>query len=151
MGMADRVRRQQIKQEMEAAQSALTGDASRTGSPVSSSLAVPDSPHILRFRGIIRELVAYASREAGGYEHLSFLLTTFSDELAEELKEMDELSLRLYFFNIGEIISWVGHGDNERLPDFIRPFAEGIQPSGKMHADKDSESGAHIAIDSATG
>lgn len=151
MGIAERVRRQQLQDQMEAARSALTEAGSPTGSPVSSSLVVPDSPHILRFRGIIRELVAYAAREAGGFEHMSFLLTTFSDELAEELKEMDELSLRLYFFNIGEIISWVGHGDNERLPDFIRPFAEGIQPSRNTHAEHDSESSAHIAIDTATG
>jgi hypothetical protein len=54
---------------------------------------------------------------------------SFAEELADELGELDELAIRAYMFQIGEVISWIGHGDNERLPESVRAFAEMIQPS----------------------
>jgi hypothetical protein len=30
---------------------------------------------------------------------------------------------------MGDVISWIGHGDNTRLPDTVRNFAEQFQPT----------------------
>lgn len=57
------------------------------------------------------------------------IMMIFADELADELAEYDELAIRAFMFQIGEVISWIGHGDNERLPEAVKPFAEMIQPS----------------------
>ena len=76
------------------------------------------------------------------YSRMGFLLNIASGELCDELSEMDEMSIRLYLFQIGEVISWVGHGDNSRLPEAIREFAEQIQPQAG------NETNTAIAIDS---
>jgi hypothetical protein len=60
---------------------------------------------------------------------MAFLMTTISEEMAEEMREYDELTIRKFMFQTGEVISWIGHGDNERLPESMREFAEGIQPT----------------------
>lgn len=60
---------------------------------------------------------------------MAFLMTTVSEEIAEEMREYDEMAIRGFMFQVGEVISWIGHGDNERLPEAVREFAEGIQPS----------------------
>ena len=74
---------------------------------------------------------------------MGFILNIFSGELAAEIEELDEMKVRLFMFQMGEAISWIGHGDNTRLPDVLRPFAEGVQPS-----ESDDESSTHIAIGS---
>lgn len=83
----------------------------------------------------------------GMYGRLAFFMSTVTDELAEELADLDEIQVRLFMFQIGEIISWIGHGDNERLPEAVRPFAEVVQPSG----DANTESSSHIGTDTETG
>lgn len=76
---------------------------------------------------------------------MGFILGMFSSELAEEIAELEEMKVRLFMFQMGEAISWIGHGDNSRLPDVLRPFAEGVQPSETVD---DNEPGSHIAIGS---
>lgn len=56
-------------------------------------------------------------------------MTSFVDELADELGDKDEAAMSLYMAQIGEVIAWIGHGDNSRLPEYLREFAEAIQPS----------------------
>lgn len=68
------------------------------------------------------------TNDDGMYGRLAFFMSTVTDELAEELSELDEIQVRLFMFQIGEVISWIGHGDNERLPEAVRPFAELVQP-----------------------
>lgn len=84
---------------------------------------------------------------------MAFFMTTATDELAEELGELDEAQVRLYLFQIGEVISWIGHGINDRLPEEIRPFADLINPSGTSNADAsgDAKQSSPLAIDPATG
>jgi len=65
------------------------------------------------------------------YARMAFFMSTVTDELAEELEELDELQVRGFMFQIGEVISWIGHGDNERLPESVKEFAEMVQPSEK--------------------
>jgi hypothetical protein len=79
---------------------------------------------------------------------MGFLMTHLTNELADELSDLDEATIRVFLFQIGEVIAWIGHGDNDRLPDEIRSFAESVQPSPpRENADTD----AHISIDSPTG
>lgn len=68
------------------------------------------------------------------------LLMSFAEELADELGELDELAIRAYMFQIGEVISWIGHGDNERLPESVKTFAELIQPSRAGDGDNEGNS-----------
>lgn len=60
---------------------------------------------------------------------MSPIMMSFGEELADEMAELDELTIRAYMFQIGEVISWIGHGDNDRLPEAVRGFGEMIQPS----------------------
>lgn len=77
---------------------------------------------------------------------MAFFMSTMTDEIAEELVELDEMQVRMFMYQIGEVISWIGHGDNDRLPDGVREFAEMVQPSAS-HA----EPNAHIGTDTESG
>lgn len=126
MGVADRVRRTQAKRQREA----LEGN-SPTDSQGQSSLVLVDPPHIARMKGVMYALrgMIEENNDGSGLARFAFLMTTLSEELAEELVEYDEIAIRAFMFQIGEVISWIGHGDNERLPDAVRVFAEMVQPS----------------------
>jgi hypothetical protein len=105
--------------------------------------------HIVRLKGVVRMLsnIVAQNDDGSGMGKLSFFMTTLTDELAEELAELDEIHVRLYMFQIGEIISWIGHGDNERLPESVKEFADLI--GGKVNAtDTTRESSSHSELDS---
>lgn len=72
---------------------------------------------------------------------MGFLLNIASGELCDELSELDEMQVRVYLYQMGEVISWVGHGDNSRLPEQLREFAQKIQPQAE------DEASTAIAID----
>jgi hypothetical protein len=78
---------------------------------------------------------------------MSFFLGTVTDELAEELRDLDETQIRMFLFQIGEVISWIGHGDNTRLPKAIQEFAEQVQPSPENNDASDAESGSYSELD----
>jgi len=79
---------------------------------------------------------------------MAYFMSTITDELAEELSQLDEIQVRVYLFQIGEVISWIGHGDNTRLPETLRELAEQINPTGAGNADSGAESGSHLGIGS---
>lgn len=81
------------------------------------------------------------------YDKLGFVMEIVTNELAEEMKDLDEVRSRVFMFQIGEVISWIGHGDNSRLPEAVREFAEMVQPSG--HAS--GEPNAYIGIGAQSG
>lgn len=66
--------------------------------------------------------------DAGSLNRMAFFMSHVTDELADELAEYDEMAIRVFMFQIGEVISWIGHGDNSRLPEAVLPFARMIQP-----------------------
>lgn len=81
------------------------------------------------------------NQDGSGMARMGFVLTTIGNELADELVDMDELQIRIFLAQIGEVIAWVGHGDNERLPESVKMFAETVQPSATAtgsSADSDS-------------
>lgn len=145
MGVADRVRRKQreisTRKERETVES-------QTGIP-STALVAVEPGHIQRLKGVVRmlEQIIRASDDTTGMARMAFFMGTLTDELADELGELDEMQVRLYMFQIGEVISWIGHGDNERLPDTVRAFAELIVPS----ADVEPQSSSYPELDSKTG
>jgi hypothetical protein len=108
---------------------------------------VVEPEHIKRLKGIVSILRKVIEENDDGtpYAKMGMFMTTLTDELAEDMKDMDELKVRLFMFQIGESIAWIGHGDNERLPEFVRPFAEMIQPM-VVRDDADNEAGSHIGI-----
>lgn len=61
-----------------------------------------------------------------GLGKFAFLMQSLTDEVIEELEEQDEDVIAAYMERMGEIIAWIGHGDDERLPDILRPFAEQV-------------------------
>jgi hypothetical protein len=62
--------------------------------------------------------------ETGTMSRFSFVARAMIEEISEEMAERDEETMQLYMAQIGQIIAWIGHGDDELLPESIRPFAE---------------------------
>jgi hypothetical protein len=128
MGVADRMRhRQMVRRQQE-----LQAATSQNGTLGLSSLVPVEPAHITRLKGVMSALSNYIRENQDGSPlgRMSGVMTTFANEMAEELADMDEMKTRVYLAQTGAIIAWVGHGDNSQLPDFVRPFAEQIQPSG---------------------
>lgn len=150
MGVADRVRRRQAENHLLREQQA---EKSPTDTP-STALVAAEKPHIARLKGIVHVLEdIIRTSDNGMYGRMAFFMSTVTDELAEELSELDEIQVRLFMFQIGEAISWIGHGDNERLPEGVRPLAEMIQPMENEIVDAeivdaDTESSSHLGTDS---
>ena len=96
----------------------------------SSTLAVRESPAIRRLKAVLFSLQKFIEEnDESGMSRYSFLMTAFVDELSDELNDRNDYAIRAYLAQMGEVIGWVGHGDNSRLPDNLRVFAEAIQPS----------------------
>lgn len=117
-----------------------------------SSLVRVEPAHILRLKGIINQLRTVIERDSdgGGMARMAILLSTFADEIADELSEMPEMKVRLYMYQVGQIISWIGHGDNDMLPDGVREFAELIQPTVRNEPSDDGPS-SYPELDTKTG
>lgn len=123
MTVADRVRRRR----MEAATRELTAGESLTESP-SSTLAVRRSPVVLRLQAVMGSLNSFVIENGEpGLAKLSFLMSSLTDEVIEELTERDEETIGLFMSHMGEVIAWIGHGDDTRLPEPLRAFTEGLQ------------------------
>lgn len=137
MGVADRVRQRQRDR-----QRAQTEGESPNGSKGLSSLVLVEPPHIARLRGVMSSLMRYVQDNSDGsmLGRMSPILMSFAEEMADELGELDELTIRAYMYQIGEVISWIGHGDNNRLPEGVQPFAEMIQPSRSDVGSTESDS-----------
>lgn len=73
---------------------------------------------------------------------MGFLLTIAGGELADELSDLDEMQTRVFMYKLGEVIAWIGHGDNSRLPDEVREFAESVQPE-----ESNEDGSSHRALD----
>lgn len=140
MGVADRVRRRQMEIR-------LQRERREEGSPTdtqSTALARVDAPHIKRLKGVVYVLENYIrSNDDGMYGRMAFFMSTVTDELAEELSELDENQVKFFMYQIGEVISWIGHGDNSRLPEGVREFANLVNPNANAESSADS----HLGID----
>ena len=104
---------------------------SQNGIPGRSNLVAVEPAHIIRLKGVMTALGSFIKENQDGtpISRLAGVMSTFGVEMAEELRDMDEMRTRIFMAQTGEIIAWIGHGDNSRLPDAVRAFAEQIQPS----------------------
>lgn len=138
MGVADRVHRKQTEMRLQRERYA---EESQTDIP-STDLVRADKDHIKRLKGVVYVLENYIrTNDDGMYGRMAFFMSTVTDELAEELSELDETQVKLFMYQIGEVISWIGHGDNSRLPEGVREFANLVNPNGNDAAN------AHLGID----
>lgn len=129
MSVADRVRRHR----MEAGTRELTAAESTTESQ--SSILAARSPVVARLNAVMKMLNGFViSNDDGQLARYAFLMQALTDEVIEELSEKDEATIGAFMEGMGEVIAWIGHGDNERLPDPIRSFAEEIQPPVPIQA-----------------
>lgn len=128
MGVADRVRKRQHQRQME-----QQGADSLNGSVGQSSLVLVEPPHITRLKGVMNALATFIrdNQDGSPMGKMGIIVSSFGNEIAEEMSDMDALKTRIYMAQVGEMIAWIGHGDNERLPESVRWFAEGIQPTRK--------------------
>lgn len=93
-----------------------------------SSTPVDRSPVILRLRAVMSTLNGFViQNDTGGLSKFAFLMQSLTDEVIEELEDKDEEVIGAYMERMGEVIAWIGHGDSERLPDILRPFAEQVE------------------------
>src|SRR5256885_1675553 len=100
MGVADRVRQRKLQTEQCSAQ---TADGSLPDSRGMSSLALVDNrPDIDRLKGLIGMMrrTIEEHNDGSGLARFAFILTSFTDELAEEFRDMDEMQIRLYLYKV---------------------------------------------------
>lgn len=125
MSVLDRVNRQRMGMGTRA----LTAGESTTEQP--SSTLADKSPVVLRLQavlGTLNNFVITNGREVG-FANFGIIMQSLTEELIEELDEKDEETVGAFMARMGEVIAWIGHGDNDRLPEELRVFAEEIQPS----------------------
>lgn len=67
------------------------------------------------------------SNDQGSLAKFAFLLQAVTDEVIEELTIKDDTTLGLYMERMGEVVAWIGHGDDSRLPADLLLFAEANQ------------------------
>jgi hypothetical protein len=96
-----------------------------------SSTLADRSPVVIRLQavlGTLNNFVIANGREAG-LGNFGIIMQSLTEELIEELDDKDEATVTVFMERMGEIIAWIGHGDNERLPAELQELAQSIQPS----------------------
>lgn len=146
MSVLDRVNRNR-QTDSRTGQRELTAGTSQTAS-TSSTLTRRESPTIHRLRSVFWALQKFIADNDDGsmMARMAPIMETFMDELAEELGEREERFMSMFFAQSGDIIAWVGHGDNNRLPPELRIFAEAIQPSVRNPSEHSGEPSSKPAM-----
>lgn len=108
-----------------------------------SSLVVADPPVVARIKGTLHGLMRVAQEGDSGLGKMAFLFDTVAEELIDELSGYDDATMQLYLAYVGQVISWIGHGQNDMLPEILQPFAEKIQPS-QFQAEKPEPAEAEV-------
>ena len=105
----------------------LTAGTSDQGSL--SSIQAGKSPVVLRLQAVLGTLNSFVIQngQETGFANFGFIMQSLTEELIEELDEKDEATVGAFMARMGEVIAWIGHGDDSRLPEELRPFAEAIQ------------------------
>jgi hypothetical protein len=127
MTVLDRVNRHRAGQPTRA----LTAGESPDSGP--SSTLVVDSRHsevATRLHAVMTTMNNFIiQNDDTGLAKFAFLLQALTDEVIEELEERDEATLAGFLAQMGDVIAWIGHGDNSRLPENFQLFAEELSPS----------------------
>jgi hypothetical protein len=100
-----------------------------------SSTLADRSPVILRLQAVMASLNNFViSSGESDLSKFAFLMQALTDEVIEELTEKDDEAIGIFMAQMGQVIAWIGHGDNDQLPDPVRQFAEELQPSIPIEA-----------------
>lgn len=124
MSVLDRVNRRR----MERPARELTAGQSPEGSL--SSIQADRSPIVLRLQAVLSTLNNFVIQNGSdvGFANFGLIMQSLTEELVEELEEKDEETIGALMTRMGGIIAWIGHGDNDQLPEELRIFADEIQP-----------------------
>lgn len=105
------------------------------GESLSSTPAASRSPVVIRLHAVMSTLNNFViANDETGLARFAFLMQALTDEVIEELDEKDEETIGGFMAQMGEVIAWIGHGDNSRLPDNLLTFVETIQPPVPVEA-----------------
>lgn len=103
-------------------QPALTADGSQ-GIGQSTIPAVKPAV-IQRLEYVVGTLHEYITDndDTGTMSRFSFVARAMIEEIGDELAERDEETMQMFMAQIGEVISWIGHGDSGQLPANLQEF-----------------------------
>lgn len=107
---------------------ALTvGESETTGS---LSTLADKPPVVIRLEAVLNMLNNFVLENGDpSLARYVVIYQALTDEVIDELTERDDASIGMFMEMMGDVISWIGHGDNERLPATVRDFAEQFQPT----------------------
>lgn len=117
------------RQERASSQKVLTVGGS--GEELSTSSPEADRPPVVvRLEAVLNMLNAFVIENGDpGLARYVVIYQALTDEVIEELTERDDAAIGMFMEMMGDVIAWIGHGDNDRLPDTIRDFAERLKPA----------------------
>lgn len=88
-----------------------------------SSTPEPRSPVVQRLQAVMSTLNGFViANDETGLARFAFLMQALTDEVIEELTEKDEETIGVFMEHMGDVIAWIGHGDDSRLPESMREF-----------------------------
>lgn len=131
MGVVDRLHKAEARRSLE---QMVEDSRTQTESPSSTQIA-EKFPAVQRLRGVLTILHAFIQEQGtGNIKRFAWLLNTISDELLAEIQDQVDAGatdkyLEQIISEFGMMLGWVGHGNNNLLPDHLRDIAEQIQPS----------------------
>jgi hypothetical protein len=113
---------------MGAQQTALTAGDS-TPESLSSIPEDERSPVVKRLAQVIGTLNNFVIENGdGNLSRYAFIMQALTDEVIEELTDKEEPIVAVFMEQMGEVIAWIGHGDDSRLPDQLLPFVAQMRP-----------------------
>lgn len=91
----------------------------------SSITLTPVKPLVIqRLEYVVNTLHEYIEQndDSGTMARFSYVTRAMIEEVGEELADRDEETLQAFMSQIGEVIAWIGHGDQTRLPLQLQGF-----------------------------
>jgi len=86
----------------------------------------------MRLRAVLAELTSFVvSRGTGKQKRMAFVIKRVANDMLEELADGDPENLSIYFDMMAKVVSWIGTGRDEDLPESMRTLfdarSEGIR------------------------
>jgi hypothetical protein len=82
----------------------------------------------MRLKAVLAELTSYATKNTdqlpANKRRMMWVLKRVAADVVEELDEVEPAVMSAYFNYMGSVISWIGHGDDEHLPNEVKEFLQ---------------------------